>query len=112
IYVNGDYRGAADQVLDLPAVAQSIEIRKDGYVTYQTRIIPRPGIAQEIAVTLKTLEQARRDAIKTEIQVAGDLTLKLFEPDGILMGASRREAGRRANEVIRQVAFSKRLYLS
>ena len=112
LYVNGAARGNANQSIELLAASQSIEIRREGYVPYSTSFISRPGLVQELAVTLKSLEQQRVEAIKTEIATINLQTLKLLYPGSFVMGASRREAGRQANEVIRNVTLTNPYYLS
>jgi formylglycine-generating enzyme required for sulfatase activity len=112
LYINGQLRGRADQQIELLAASQTIEIRKDGYVPYSTTFISRPGLAQQLVVSLKTLEQQRQENIKTEIAATGDLKLKLIYPGNFTLGASRREAGRQANEVLRNVSLSKPFYMS
>lgn len=112
VYIDGVYRGKADQTVELSTTAHTIEIRRDGYVTHSTSITPRAGIAQQIRVDLKTLEQARREAIQPQIQSPTGQKLKLFEATAITMGASRREPGRRANETLRKVQFSRPFYLA
>jgi formylglycine-generating enzyme required for sulfatase activity len=112
LYVNGELRGNANQQVELLAASQAIEIRREGYVPYTTNFISRPGLAQELDVTLKSLEQQRIESIKTEITTVNKQTLKLLYPGSFVMGASRREAGRQANEVIRNVTLTKPFYLS
>lgn len=111
VYINGQASGLADQVVELPTTPHTIEIRKSGYISYKTEITPRPGIPQQVSAQLKTEEQARLDAIKPVIVDPAGETLRLFEPVSVVMGASRREPGRRANETIRNVQFSRRFYL-
>ncbi|HWK55510.1 MAG TPA: SUMF1/EgtB/PvdO family nonheme iron enzyme, partial [Hyphomicrobiales bacterium] len=111
LFVNGQSRGNANQSIALLAASQTLEVRRDGYVPYTTTFISRPGMEQKLAITLKTLEQERLDSIKPEI-VANGQTLKLIRPGSFVMGASRREAGRQANEVQRSVRLSKPFYLS
>lgn len=116
IYVDGEYRGRVDeqpnQQIDLMAAAQRIEIRREGYVPYQSEFVARPGIDQEIRVTLMTEEAARLAAIEPEITSPGGQTLHLFYPYAYTMGASRREPGRRANEPLRDVILTRAFYLS
>ena len=94
------------------AVNQQIEIRKEGYVPYNTAFTSRPGLEQAIRVTLKSLEQARLEQIKPEISTVAGQSLKLFYPGSFTMGASRREAGRRPNENLREVKLERPFYLS
>jgi formylglycine-generating enzyme required for sulfatase activity len=112
LYVNGVLRGNANQSIELLAASQTIEVRREGYVPYTTTFISRPGLEQQLAVELKSLEQQRIEAIKTEITTVTDQKLKLIYPGPFTMGASRREAGRQANEVIRNVNLTKPFYLS
>ncbi len=112
LYINGDFSGLADKTLELPATPHTIEIRKEGYVDYKTTVTPRAGFPQQVRAALKTLEQARREAVKPVIDSPGGQRLKLFEATVITMGASRREPGRRANETIRDVQFVRPFYLS
>lgn len=112
LYVDGEFRGLANQTVELIAASQRIEIRRDGYAPYATNFISRPGLDQEIRVQLKTEDQARLDSIQPEIVSAGGQTLKLLYPYTYTMGSSRREPGRRANETLRDVIMQKPFYLS
>ena len=112
VYIDGKPAGNADQTIELSTTTHTIEIRKQGYVEYKTTITPRPGIAQQVMVDLKTEQEAKRELIKAVIQTPAGQTLKLFEAVSIVMGASRREPGRRANETIRNVQFTRPFYLS
>lgn len=112
LYIDGKLRGLATQTLPLSTKLHRIEIRKQGYVSYQTTVTPRAGIAQQVTVSLKTLKQARQEAIKPIIKTSAGQTLKLFHPTSVTMGASRREAGRRANETLRKVNLNRAFYLS
>jgi formylglycine-generating enzyme required for sulfatase activity len=112
VYIDGKPQGLADQTVALSTTPHTIEIRKAGYLDYKTTITPRPGIAQQVSARLKSVEQAKRDAIRVEISSPAGQKLKLFEAAAITMGASRREPGRRANETIRNVQFTRPFYLS
>lgn len=112
LYVDGRHMGKANQTLELLAASQKIEIRKEGYVAYETEFVSRPGLEQKLEVSLKTLEQQRLESIKPQITTAAGQTLKLVRPTAFTMGASRREAGRQANEVMRNVDLTRPYYLS
>ncbi|NKB34600.1 MAG: PEGA domain-containing protein [Pseudomonadales bacterium] len=111
LYVNGEFRGIANQTIELMAASQQIEIRKDGFVPYTTEFTSRPGLDQAIRVSLKSLEQARLDQIRPVITTAAGQELKLFYPGAYTMGASRREAGRRPNENLRDIQLEKPFYI-
>ncbi|MGV3590668.1 MAG: PEGA domain-containing protein [Gammaproteobacteria bacterium] len=112
LYVNGELRGNANQEVELLAASQTIEIRREGYVPFTRDFIARPGLPQQLSVDLKSLEQQRIESIKTEITTVNGQDLKLIHPGNFVMGASRREAGRQANEAIRNVSLTKPFYLS
>ena len=112
VFIDGINRGAANQTLALMAISQRVEIRKEGYVPYEAEFTPRPGLEQEIRVNLTSLEEARIAAIKPVITNPAGQRMKLFNPDRFSMGASRREAGRRPNETIRDIVLARPFYLS
>lgn len=112
LYIDGELLGPANQTLELMAVSQQIEVRREGYVPYSTEFTSRPGLDQVIRVSLKSLEQARLDQIKPEITTVVGQTLKLFYPGAFTMGASRREPGRRSNEMLRDIQLNRPFYLS
>lgn len=112
LYVDGEHRGVANQTVDLVAAEQRIEIRKSGYVPYTSTFTARPGLDQQIRVTLKTEEQARREAIEPTITTGAGQTLDLLRAHAYTMGSSRREPGRRANEAMRDVELERPFYMA
>lgn len=112
LYVDGILMGRADHTLSLPSTPHKIEIRKSGYAPHSTSVIPRPGFIQEVKVRLLTEAEARRLAIPPVIKTAAGQELVLLHPTAFTMGASRREPGRRANEVLRDVTLTRAFYLS
>ena len=117
ISVNGVASGKPDssgqQTLTLPAKPHQISVAKAGYKSQQISVTPRPGHQQALTIELLTLQQdywATRPATLTS-PVGG--TLKLFRPnDQFMLGAPRREPGRRANEAERLVALQRPFYLA
>lgn len=112
IYINDTLMGRASQDLTLSVKKQSIRIEKSGYVTYHKDILPNPTLAQTFSVQLKTLEQAKWENMKPIISDPSGGKLKLFKPKKTFYaGASRREQGRRANEIKRTLNLSRPFYL-
>jgi len=110
LFVDGAPRGAANQKLRLTATTHEIEIRKPGLVTHKVSVTPRPGLSQAVKVTLLTAEEAKAAAIPAVINSrAGEL--RLMPAGKFVMGSSRREPGRRANEAQREVELKRRFYL-
>lgn len=114
--INGKPRGKGSQTLSLPAVAHSAEISLEGYASVRRSVTPRPGLPQLVEVALLTQKDARIARIKPEITTSLGQTLLLFDPAesslaDFTMGASRREPGRRANEVLHPVSLRRMFYL-
>jgi len=114
--INGRPQGKGSQTLSLPAVEHRVEIVLDGYASIKRRVTPRPGLQQLVEVSLQTRQEARKARIKPEITTALGQTLLLFTPGesqlaDFTMGASRREPGRRANEVLHPVSLRRMFYL-
>ncbi len=116
VRVNGRPVGEGSQTISLPAVSHNIEVSLAGYATVKQRVTPRPGLQQLVEVALQTEQEAKLARIKPQITTALGQTLLLFSPTdndsgSFTMGASRREPGRRANEVLRPVELERMFYL-
>ena len=111
VYVDGRLSGRGSQALSLPAFEQTLEVKLAGYRTHRQRFTPRPGLNQVIQVRLLTEKEARLAELKPVIESPAGQTLKLFTPGNLTMGASRREPGRRANEVLHPVSLTRLFYL-
>jgi formylglycine-generating enzyme required for sulfatase activity len=116
VSVDGRRVGSGSQTLSLPAVEHTIEVSLEGYAPVRRTVTPRDGIEQRLAISLQTRQAAKLASLSPEITTALGQTLKLFIPGDsplaqFTMGASRRESGRRANEVLRPVALKRMFYL-
>lgn len=116
VRINGKRLGAGAASVSLPAVPHTVEISLDGYATVRQSVTPRPGLPQLVDVTLRTEQAVTMARIKPEITTPLGQTLLLFKPAesamaNFTMGASRREPGRRANEVLHPVALRRMFYL-
>ncbi len=114
--INGKRARNSNQTVSLPAVAHTLEVSLDGYATVRRTVTPRPGLAQRVEVRLQTQQAVKLASIKPEVTTALGQTLLLFKPGesamaNFTMGASRREPGRRANEVLHPVALRRMFYL-
>jgi len=101
--------GTTDQTLELEARPHQIEIRLDGYVPYRTTLTPEPGLPQAVHAVLKEEGPAGMPAT---IKNPQGTELVLVGPGRFTMGAARREPGRRANEVLREVELTQPFYLA
>lgn len=112
LVVDGMPAGTATRRLRLPARTHRLEFRKPGYVSQTLSVTPRASTSQRVDVTLKTVAQAQAEATPPLLRAPGGSLLKLVRPGAAFaMGASRREAGRRANESRRLVQLTRPYYL-
>ena len=111
ILVNGESMGRGTQTLSLPSFEQTLVVQQEGYRRHRQRFTPRPELKQSIQVRLLTESEAKLAALKAEITSPAGQTLKLFTPSDFTMGTSRREPGRRANEVLHPVTLTRLFYL-
>lgn len=111
LWIDGKHHGPARGTVTLTAVPHEVEIRKEGYAGFRKTVTPQPGFTQALRVKLLTLEEARMAALKQVRSTSQGHELVLLNPGRIRMGASRREPGRRANEVLRTVELTRLFYL-
>ncbi len=111
VWVDGNLLGVSNESFALHAVDHSVELRKEGYAGYSNHITIQPGLAQNLRVRLLTLEEARLEALRQVRTSPDGQEIVLLQPTSIRMGASRRQPGRRANEVFRTVNQNRLFYM-
>lgn len=111
IYIDRKLYTSKSRVLELPSHEHHLEVRKQGYQPHIQKFTPRPGLEQLLSIRLRTQEQARLAKLKPRLRTHSGQFLKLLNPGDFTMGASRREPGRRSNEVLHPVKLDKLFYL-
>ncbi|MDJ0873525.1 MAG: PEGA domain-containing protein [Gammaproteobacteria bacterium] len=111
ILVNGRPRGKGSVRLSLLAVPQNVTVKKPGFESYRSRVTPRPGYEQLVRATLKPLGAVSLGKLPETITAPDGQRMRLVEPGEFIMGASRREQGRRGNETLRRVALTRPFYV-
>ena len=111
IFVDGVGAGTTPQQLSLTALPHDLEIRLDGYAVQTREITPRPGFPQEWRVDLEQLDALTGSGYARTVQTSFGQELRLILPGEFTMGSSRREQGRRTNEVLRPIQLSEAFYL-
>ncbi|MFC6634653.1 PEGA domain-containing protein [Microbulbifer taiwanensis] len=112
VYIDGRLAGTTGETFNLPARSHSILVRKNGFEDYETSVVPSAKLEQSIRAVLLTAEQARWSKVPAEISHPAGGTMKLMRPNAqFTMGSSRREQGRRANEVLRKISLTRPFYL-
>ncbi len=110
LLIDGQSQGTVPLMLELLAVEHGIEIRKEGYESFSTRLTPRPGFSQELTVVMKKSLPSEKKQPE-EIQTTGGYRLRLVRPSAYTMGSSRREQGRRSNETLRNMVLKRPFYM-
>jgi formylglycine-generating enzyme required for sulfatase activity len=111
LFVNGVGRGKVPSELRLPAVEHEIEIRKEGLEPFRARVLPRPGLPQELKAALKRRDAAPAGGAAGRVRAPNGYELKRVAPGVFTMGSSRREQGRRSNETLKQVRLTRAFYI-
>ena len=111
VYVDGRARGTGTVTLNLSSAPHRIEVRHPGYESYSRSITPRPGYPQTVQIRLRSEAEIRQASIALTITTPEDQLLRRVEPGSFVMGASRSEQGRRANEVLVPVTLTKPFFI-
>ena len=111
VWIDGRRAGTTPATLTLPAVAQQIEVRLAGFATARADVTPRPGFPQQLPLTLVALDETTGSGFPATVKTGLGQELKLVPAGQFLMGSSRREQGRRSNEVLKPVKISRAFYL-
>ncbi len=114
--IDGEPVGTGSRTVSLPEVEHEVVATLAGYETLRRRVTPREGLRQLVKLELKTEAEARKARLPAELTTALGQTLRLFDPklaprNEFDMGASRRDPGRRANEVLHPVRLERPFYL-
>ena len=115
--IDGKPAGEATRRLRLTTRPHTLTFSKPGYLSQQVTVTPRAGVSKNVDIALKTQAQEKADrkaaSMPATRTTAAGQRLRLIKPGGSFrMGASRREAGRRANESPRLVQLTRPFYLS
>jgi formylglycine-generating enzyme required for sulfatase activity len=97
--------------IQLLAKEQTLTVKKEGLVTQKINVKPTPGFEQTIEVRLLTPEESVLAAMPKTISTSQGLKMRLVPTGTFMMGAPRRDQGRRANETERLVEITKPFYV-
>lgn len=110
VIVDGRLQGHGDQTFSLTTASHTIEVKESGYKTHVLNITPQANepVSEKITLALKGNATANHPVKLTNSQ---GQQLQLITPGKFSMGSSRREQGRRANEVLRDVQLKRQFYI-
>jgi len=117
LQIDGQIQDKQNGRFRLSVRPHTLTLSKPGYVSQTQSITPRQGVSQSIQIKLDTpkkqLAQTKKLSTPPRITSPGGQNLMLIKPDSsFTMGASRREAGRRANESRRLVLLKRSFYIA
>jgi formylglycine-generating enzyme required for sulfatase activity len=112
VYIDGRSRGTGPMTLNLSSAPHQLEVRREGYESFSRSITPRPGYPQTIPVRLYSDEEVVARSSAATITTSQGQVMRRVEPGSFIAGSSRREQGRRANEVIFPVVLTRPFFIS
>ena len=111
IFINGKKEGDGNLEIDLPTTSHTLLVSKEGFQSFERNIMPRLNYPQNIEVELLSDEEVRLMSVKKTIINSQQQELRRIEPGKFALGSSRREIGRRANEVISNIELTQAFYI-
>jgi formylglycine-generating enzyme required for sulfatase activity len=117
LQIDGQTQAQQNGRFQLSVRPHTFTLSKPGYVSQTLSVTPRRGVSQSIQIKLEPPKQPltpkKKLTMPPEIASPGGQNLLLIKPDSsFTMGASRREAGRRANESRRLILLSRPFYMA
>ena len=97
--------------LNLSSAPHQLEVKRDGYQSFSRSITPRPGYPQSVQIRLLSDAEVLARGTANSVTTSDGQPMRRIEPGGFMMGTSRREQGRRANEVLIPVTLTKAFYI-
>lgn len=111
IWVDDELTGTTPSRLTLSSLPHSIEVRLDGYAAQSAELTPRPGVEHVLEFELELLDDVTGGGYRRVVETSLGQRLQIVSAGEMTMGTSRREVGRRSNEVLRPVQLSQAFYL-
>jgi formylglycine-generating enzyme required for sulfatase activity len=112
VYVDGRVQGQGSTTVRLSSAPHRIEVRQEGYESWSRSVTPRPGYPQTVTARLRSNEAIARSKVDQVVETPDGKKMRRVEPGTFMMGASRSEQGRRANEVLVPVTLTTPFYIS
>ena len=111
VRVDGDRVATTPATLELSALPHDIEVELDGYAVRRQSLTPRPGLAHELEFRLEVLDDLTGGGYPRRVTTSADQELIVLPAGEFTMGSSRREEGRRSNEILHRVRLSRAFYI-
>lgn len=116
LYIDGKKQTLSSGRFRLTTKPHTVEMKAKGYTSASKSVTPQAAYSQRIEMKLQSQQAAITPANVTApkaVKTTGlGQKLILIKPKPFIMGASRKEAGRRANESEHKVTMQRHFYLS
>jgi formylglycine-generating enzyme required for sulfatase activity len=116
LYIDGKKQTLSSGRFRLTTKPHTVEMKAKGYASASKAVTPQAAYSQRIEIKLQSKQAAttpKAVAAPKAVKTTGlGQKLILIKPKPFIMGASRKEAGRRANESEHKVAMQRHFYLS
>jgi formylglycine-generating enzyme required for sulfatase activity len=111
VWVDGEQVATTPATLELSTLPHEIEVRLPGYAIARQELTPRDGLTHKLDFELELLDDATGDGYRRVVSTSLGQELRIVPAGELTMGSSRREQGRRSNEVLRPVKLTRAFYL-
>jgi formylglycine-generating enzyme required for sulfatase activity len=114
VKINGKDAGAMPFEIDLPTGTYVAEAFKEGFQSQTKKVTSRSDRTQIAEFNLASIAALKKASSPNEYISQFGLGFKLIKAEGqtFQMGGDRGEKGQRANEIIRNIKFTKNFYVS
>ena len=111
VILDGQSIGNLPISLEVLALPHTLRIQAEGYIPREERIELQSNASYSYNFNLELLNPLTGDGYAQNLRTFQDQELRLVLPKIFEMGSSRREQGRRSNEILREVEISKPFYI-
>ena len=111
VILDGQSIGNLPISMEVLALPHTLRIQAEGYIPREERIELQSNASYSYNFNLELLNPLTGDGYAQTLRTFQDQELRLVLPKIFEMGSSRREQGRRSNEILREVEISKPFYI-
>jgi formylglycine-generating enzyme required for sulfatase activity len=111
LMIDGKLQTDEEREFTLTAISHRFEAKAEGFSAAKQTVTPRPGFPQQLVLKLDPLVETVAGRFASTVEAGDDHVLRLVLPVEFTMGSSRREEGRRSNEILRRVRLTRPVYV-
>lgn len=111
VRVDGNRVAVTPASFELSALPHEIEVELDGFAVQRQSLTPRAGLAHELEFRLEALDDVTGGGYPRRVTTSAGQELIVLPAGEFMMGSSRREEGRRSNEILHRVRLTRAFYI-